>query len=144
MRVVSAAGGAETVGEISEGLCVLVGITHTDRPEDAKRLADKVWNLRVMPSGDRPMELAVADTTREILVVSQFTLYGDASRGRRPSWVAAAPPEIAEPLYECFVAELRALGAHVRCGVFGASMEVELVNWGPVTLMLETGSPRAG
>jgi D-tyrosyl-tRNA(Tyr) deacylase len=122
----------ERVAEIGPGLLVLVGITHGDTEADARRLADKVRALRVFPDGDGRMNEPLGD--REVLCVSQFTLYGDTRRGNRPSYVAAAPPEVAEPLYERFC-EL--MGA--RRGVFGAMMAVELVNDGPVTLLLETG-----
>ena len=125
------------VGEIGVGLCVLVGVTHDDTDADARKLADKVWNLRVFPDADGMMNLSLADAGGETLVVSQFTLYGDTARGRRPSWVAAARPELAEPLVDVFAAALRDLGASVAAGVFGADMQVELVNDGPVTLMLE-------
>jgi len=127
----------DVVGEIGVGLCVLVGVTHDDTEADARKLADKVWNLRVFPDADGTMNLPLAETGGEALVVSQFTLYGDTARGRRPSWVGAARPEQAEPLVDAFTAALRDLGATVATGVFGADMQVELVNDGPVTLMLE-------
>ena len=127
----------DVVGEIGVGLCVLVGVTHDDTEADARKLADKVWNLRVFPDADGTMNLPLAETGGEALVVSQFTLYGDTARGRRPSWVAAARPEQAEPLVDAFAAALRDLGATVATGVFGADMQVELLNDGPVTLMLE-------
>jgi D-tyrosyl-tRNA(Tyr) deacylase len=125
------------VGEIGAGLCVLVGVTHEDDDGVARKLADKVWNLRVMADGDGVMNVPVADTGGQVLVVSQFTLYGSTERGRRPSWVDAAPPEQAEPLVRAFADALRDLGATVATGAFGADMQVELVNDGPVTLMLE-------
>jgi len=125
------------VGEIGLGLCVLVGVTHGDDEATAGRLADKVWNLRVFPDGEAPMQRSLADTGGGALVVSQFTLYGDTRRGRRPSWTAAAPPEVAEPLVDAFTAALAALGAPVASGRFGAHMAVEIVNDGPVTLLLE-------
>jgi D-aminoacyl-tRNA deacylase len=125
------------VGEIGAGLCVLVGVTHGDDEATARRLADKVWNLRVFPDGEASMQRSLADTGGGALVVSQFTLYGDTRRGRRPSWTAAAPPEVAEPLVDAFAAALAALGAPVATGRFGAHMAVELVNDGPVTLLLE-------
>ena len=127
----------EVVGAIGPGLCVLVGVTHDDDVTAATRLADKVWHLRVMADADGVMDLGVADTTGEVLVVSQFTLYGDTRKGRRPSWVAAARPEQAEPLVQAVVDALRSLGATVATGVFGADMGVELVNDGPVTVLLE-------
>jgi D-tyrosyl-tRNA(Tyr) deacylase len=117
-------------GAIGAGLLVLLGVTHDDTPEVCDRLADKIRALRVFPDAEGRMNEPVGD--REVLVVSQFTLYGDARKGNRPSYVAAAPPEIAEPLYERLRERLRAHG-----GVFGAHMDVELVNDGPVTLLLE-------
>ena len=125
------------VGAIGRGLCVLVGVTHDDDDAAASKLADKVWNLRVFPDDAGVMNVPLAEAGGEALVVSQFTLYGDTRRGRRPSWVAAAPPERAGPLVESFVAALRSLGATVATGRFGADMQLELVNDGPVTLMLE-------
>lgn len=127
----------EVVGEIGVGLIVLVGVTHDDDEAAARKLADKVWNLRVMDDDDAIMNRSVADTTGEVLVVSQFTLYGDTRKGRRPSWSAAAPPERAEPLVRSFVVALQDRGARVETGVFGAHMDVELVNHGPVTLTVE-------
>ena len=124
-------------GAIGPGLCVLVGVTHTDDEATAAKLADKVWWLRVFPDADGVMNLPFADAGGQALVVSQFTLYGDTTRGRRPSWVDAARPEDAEPLIEVFCTALRELGAMVSPGVFRADMQVELVNDGPVTLMLE-------
>ncbi|MDT4939949.1 MAG: D-aminoacyl-tRNA deacylase [Pseudonocardiales bacterium] len=122
-----------TVGAVGTGLLVLLGITHDDRPEQAQALARKVHGLRILRD-----EHSVADTPGAgVLVVSQFTLYGDARKGRRPTWAAAAPGAIAAPLVEEFVAALRALGAQVATGVFGADMRVHLVNDGPITLLLE-------
>jgi D-tyrosyl-tRNA(Tyr) deacylase len=129
--------GGSVVGEIGVGLCVLVGVTHDDDEAVARKLADKVWNLRVFPDADGTMNLPVADAGGQVLVVSQFTLYGNTERGRRPSWADAARPEQAEPLVLAFADALRALGAAVATGEFGAHMDVELVNDGPVTLMLE-------
>ena len=120
----------ERVAAIGPGLLVLLGVTHDDREATADRLADKVRALRVFPDAEGRMNEALGD--REVLCVSQFTLYGDARKGNRPSYVAAARPEHAEPLYERFCMRLRA-----QRGVFGAHMEVELVNDGPVTLLLE-------
>ncbi len=125
------------VGQISQGLVVLVGVTHSDGPATAKKLAEKIWNLRIMNDAEGVMNLSVADTTKNILVVSQFTLYGDASGGRRPSWIAAARPEMAEPLVTQLVQELALLGAYVQTGRFRTEMLVSLVNDGPVTLMVE-------
>jgi len=127
----------EVVGEIGAGLCVLVGVTHDDAAGQADKLADKIWNLRIMDDDTGVMNRSVADTTREVLVVSQFTLYGDTGAGRRPSWIAAARPEHAEPLVERVVERLRGLGAHVSTGRFRTEMAVELVNDGPVTVLLD-------
>ena len=127
----------EVVGEIGAGLCVLVGVTHDDGEAKARTMADKIWNLRVMDDADGVMNRSVADTTKAILVVSQFTLYGDTSRGRRPSWIAAARPEQAEPLVDVVVQRLRELGATVATGRFRTDMQVALVNDGPVTILLE-------
>ncbi len=117
---------------VGPGLCVLVGVTHTDSPEIARRLAAKLWSLRVLDG-----EKSCADLTAPLLVISQFTLYGDARKGRRPTWNEAAPGPVAEPLVAAVVAELRALGAHVETGVFGADMKVTLVNDGPTTLVVD-------
>lgn len=122
--------GGEQVAAIGPGLLVLVGVTATDLPKDADTLADKVRKLRIFSDADGRMNEPLGD--REVLCVSQFTLYGDVRRGNRPSYIAAARPELAKPLYERFAERLGA-----RRGVFGARMEVELVNDGPVTLMLE-------
>ncbi len=130
--------GGEVVGAIGPGLCVLVGVTHDDTEASAKRLADKLWNLRIMADAEGVMNLSIADTTRSLLVVSQFTLYGDTAKGRRPSWIAAARPEHAEPLVDAVLHELRSLGATVETGRFRTDMQVELVNDGPVTLLVET------
>ena len=127
----------EVVGEIGDGLCVFVGVTHDDDNPRARRLAEKVWQLRVLADADGVMNRSLSDTAGEALVVSQFTLYGDTRRGRRPSWIDAAPGAVAEPLVEVFCAALRELGARVATGRFGAHMEVELVNDGPVTISLE-------
>jgi D-tyrosyl-tRNA(Tyr) deacylase len=127
----------EVVGEIGAGLCVLVGVTHDDTDAHAAKLAAKVANLRVFDDDAGVMNRSLLDTGGAALVVSQFTLYGDTVRGRRPSWVAAARPEHAEPLVERFVGELGALGVAVSTGRFRADMQVALVNDGPVTLMLE-------
>ncbi|SEN40166.1 D-aminoacyl-tRNA deacylase [Nonomuraea pusilla] len=122
-----------TVGAVDEpGLLVLVGVTHTDTRAEAAKLAAKLWGLRVLDG-----EKSCSDVGAPLLVVSQFTLYGDARKGRRPTWQAAAPGPVAEPLVEAVVEELRALGARVETGVFGADMKVSLVNDGPITLILE-------
>ena len=135
--------GGEVVGSIGPGLCVLVGVTHDDTEADATKLASKLWTLRVFDDADGSMNLAAEDLAAEdigaeILVVSQFTLYGDVRKGRRPSWIGAARPEQAEPLVERVVEELRVLGATVATGRFGADMAVSLTNDGPVTLLVET------
>jgi D-tyrosyl-tRNA(Tyr) deacylase len=130
--------GGEVVGAIGPGLCVLVGVTHDDDGARADKLARKLWELRVFPDDDGVMNRSVAEASGALLVVSQFTLYGDTRRGRRPSWVDAARPEHAEPLVEAVVAGLRGRGADVATGRFRADMQVELVNDGPVTLLLET------
>ena len=125
------------VGEIGPGLCVLVGVTHDDDPAAARRLAEKLWHLRVFDDDRGVMNVSAAESARPVLVVSQFTLYGDTRKGRRPSWVAAARPEEAEPLVAEVAAALRELGAEVATGRFGAHMQLHLVNDGPVTLVVE-------
>jgi D-tyrosyl-tRNA(Tyr) deacylase len=122
----------EVVGAIGLGLCVLVGVTHDDSLAVAEKLAAKVAQLRIFEG-----ETSLLDVGGAALVVSQFTLYGDTSRGRRPSWTAAARPEVAAPLVDAFADAFSALGVHVETGRFGADMEVALVNDGPVTLLLE-------
>jgi D-tyrosyl-tRNA(Tyr) deacylase len=128
---------AEITGEIGAGILALVGVTHTDTPSQAARLADKIWNLRIFDDADGVMNRSVADTTGAVLVVSQFTLYGDTRKGRRPGYSDAARPEVAEPLVDAVVAELRSFGATVATGHFRADMAVELVNDGPITLSIE-------
>ncbi len=135
--IVVGSDGDTVVGTIGQGLCVFVGVTHDDTAEQARKLADKVWNLRVMDDEAGVMNRSVADTTREVLVVSQFTLYGDTNGGRRPSWIAAARPEHAEPLVDTLVAHLRTLGAAVATGRFRTEMLVHIDNDGPVTVMIE-------
>jgi len=138
-RVASASvtvAGAE-VGRIGAGLLVLVGVTHADTDADARWLAGKVAGLRVLRDGDRD-EAAASSIGAPVLVVSQFTLYGDVTSGRRPGWSAAAPGQLAEPLVAAFCAELRMLGLPVQTGRFGAVMAVESVNDGPLTLLVET------
>ena len=141
-RVTSAsvAVGDDVVGAIDDGLVVLVGVTHTDDATVAAKLADKVWNVRLFGDDAGVMNLSAAQRGHALLVVSQFTLYADTRRGRRPSWVAAAPPEVAAPLVDAFVRALRERGARVETGIFGADMRVALVNDGPVTVMLEVPS----
>jgi D-tyrosyl-tRNA(Tyr) deacylase len=124
-----------TVGAIEpdgQGLLALVGVTHTDDTDNAQRLAEKLWQLRILDD-----ERSAADVDAPILVVSQFTLYAGTVKGRRPSWNAAAPAAVAEPLVAAFAEALRRLGAQVETGVFGAHMKVRLINDGPVTLLLE-------
>jgi len=127
----------EVVGAIGAGLCVLLGVTHNDDEATVATIARKIWELRIMADADGVMNLSVGDTTRAVLVISQFTLYGDTRKGRRPSWIDAARPEVAAPLVDAVVAALRELGATVATGRFGADMQVELTNDGPVTLLLE-------
>lgn len=124
----------EVVGALSSpGLVLLVGITHDDTVETGARLARKLWGLRILEG-----EVSASDVQAPILAVSQFTLYADTRKGRRPSWSRAAPPAVSEPLFDAFVDSLRGLGAHVETGRFGAMMEVELVNDGPVTILLDS------
>jgi D-tyrosyl-tRNA(Tyr) deacylase len=130
--------GGEVVGRLDRpGLVVLVGVTHDDGPAEVAWLARKVWDVRVLRD-----EQSASDVGAPLLVISQFTLYGDARKGRRPTWAAAAPGPVSEPLYDAFCAELERLGASVERGVFGADMAVSLVNDGPVTLLLETPPTR--
>jgi D-tyrosyl-tRNA(Tyr) deacylase len=124
-------------GAIERGFCLLVGFTHTDTIDQVRWMAEKVVGLRVFQDAEDKMNLALADIGGAILVVSQFTLYGNAEKGRRPSFIDAARPEIAIPLYQSFIAELRGKGVRVETGEFGAMMDVELVNDGPVTLVLD-------
>ena len=124
-------------GQIGCGFCALVGFTHTDTAVEVAWMGEKVSGLRLFSDPAGKMNLRLADVGGEVLVVSQFTLYGDAEKGRRPSFIAAARPEVAIPLYEQFIAALRARGLTVATGEFGADMQVELVNDGPVTLLLE-------
>lgn len=132
----------ERVGEIGAGLCVLVGATHDDTERTADQLAEKVWHLRILDDADGVMNVSLASRhdaggPAELLVVSQFTLYGNTDKGRRPSWIDAARPEHAEPLVDRVVARLRELGATVATGRFRTEMRVEIVNDGPVTLLVE-------
>ena len=123
-----------TVGSVEgPGLLALVGVTHDDTVDDARRLAEKTWKLRILPD-----EKSASDLDAPILAVSQFTLYADTRKGRRPSWNRAAPGPVSEPLVDAYVAALRELGATVETGKFGAHMHVHLVNDGPVTILLDT------
>jgi D-aminoacyl-tRNA deacylase len=133
--------GGRLVGEIARGLVLLVGFCRSDREETLRWMAEKVTGLRVFGDAQGRMNLSLDEVGGELLVVSQFTLYGDARKGRRPSFVEAAEPAIAIPLYERFVEMLRAGGRRVATGEFGASMQVELANDGPVTLILEREAP---
>jgi D-aminoacyl-tRNA deacylase len=134
---VSVDGRTQETGRIGAGLLVLVGATHDDEGQQAHRLADKLWHLRCFDDDQGRMNRSAADLGAGILVVSQFTLYGDTAKGRRPSYVAAAAPEHAEGLVDEVVARLAQLGANVATGRFGAHMDVHLVGDGPVTLLLE-------
>lgn len=127
----------EEVGRIGPGLCALIGVTHTDEPAGALRLAERIWGLRIFEDRDGLSNLSAADVGAAVLVVSQFTLYADLRRGRRPSFVDAARPEAAEPLVRGVVDRLRELGAEVATGRFGAEMQLALVNDGPFTVMVE-------
>lgn len=137
VTVIGDDGSSEVAGVIGPGLCVLVGVTHTDTVEVATKLAERLWHLRVFDDDAGVMNRSAADVGAELLIVSQFTLYGDTSAGRRPSWIAAARPEHAEPLVDAVVERLRSLGARVATGRFRTSMQVALVNDGPVTLLLD-------
>ena len=127
----------EVVGAIGAGLLVLVGVTHEDGPAEATRLAAKVAKLRLLDDSDGVMNRSVLDEGASVLVVSQFTLYGDTAKGNRPSWLAASPPEHAEPLIDQLVADLRDLGVTVATGRFRAEMAVALVNDGPATVIID-------
>ena len=126
-----------TIAAIGPGLCVLLAVTHDDDAERARRMAEKLWHLRILADDAGVMNRSASEKGALILEVSQFTLYGDTARGRRPSWIAAVRPEQAEPLVEAVVDELRALGASVTTGRFGADMQLALVNDGPVTLIID-------
>jgi D-tyrosyl-tRNA(Tyr) deacylase len=126
------------VGQIGPGLVVLLGVTHEDTEQDARYLAEKIAGLRIFEDAEGKMNLSVRDVGGEVLSVSQFTLYGDVRKGKRPNFMAAARPETAEPLYETFNRLLREQGLNVETGVFGAMMDVQLTNWGPVTLIIDS------
>jgi D-tyrosyl-tRNA(Tyr) deacylase len=128
----------EVFGRIDRGLLILLGITHKDTSAEARWLAEKIVGLRIFNDAEGKMNLGLTDVGGSTLVVSQFTLYGDAQKGRRPSFIAAARPEEAVPLYEAFINGIKAIGVPVQTGRFGAMMDVELVNEGPVTLILDT------
>lgn len=127
----------DVVGAIGPGLCVLVGITHDDTEALARKLAERLWKLRIFADNEDKMNLSVADCGGALLIISQFTLYGDARKGNRPSYIDAARPEVAAPLIDVVVEHLRSLGAEVATGRFGADMQVDLLNDGPVTISLE-------
>ncbi|MGQ7277984.1 MULTISPECIES: D-aminoacyl-tRNA deacylase [Brevibacillus] len=137
-REASVTVGGEIVGQIEHGLVLLVGITHEDTEKDVEFVADKIAHLRIFEDSEGKMNHSVLEREGQILSVSQFTLYGDCRKGRRPNFMAAARPEQAEPLYELFNAKLREKGLRVETGRFGAMMEVRLVNDGPVTLIVES------
>jgi D-tyrosyl-tRNA(Tyr) deacylase len=142
VATIDGSGAAEVTGSIGPGLCVLVGVTHDDDQAIVARLADKLLNLRIFVDDDGLMNLSLADrlgagAEAAVLVVSQFTLYGDTSRGRRPSWIDAARPEVAEPLIDQLVEQLCSLGLEVATGRFRTQMAVDLVNDGPVTLIID-------
>jgi D-aminoacyl-tRNA deacylase len=128
----------ETVGEIRRGLLVLLGVAKSDTAEQARWLADKIVSLRIFNDAEEKMNLDLAEVDGAVLVVSQFTLFGDCSKGRRPSFIDAAPPETAIPLYEAFINAIKAHGIPTATGRFGAMMQVELINDGPVTLILDS------
>ena len=125
------------VGQIDKGFCILLGITHTDTNKEADWLAHKIAGLRIFEDEAGKLNLSLKDVGGDLLIVSQFTLYGDTAKGRRPSFIAAARPEQSEPLYEYFVSQLRTAGFRVATGVFGAHMDVKIHNDGPATMMLE-------
>jgi D-tyrosyl-tRNA(Tyr) deacylase len=130
----------DLVSEIGHGLLVLLGVHQSDGPAQAAHVADKLANLRIFPDAEGQMNRSVLDVGGEVLVVSQFTLYGDTKKGRRPSFVEAARPDVAEPLVERVIEEVRAAGIQTAAGVFGAHMDVELTNDGPVTVLIDTVS----
>lgn len=131
--------GGEEYSSIGEGILVLLGVTHDDLPEDVEWLVKKVFNLRIFPDGDGVMNRSIAETGGEIMVVSQFTLHASTKKGNRPSYIRAASPPVAIPLYEEFIRHMRALtGKEVATGSFGAMMDIELVNSGPVTIIIDT------
>jgi D-aminoacyl-tRNA deacylase len=128
----------DTVGDIGSGLVVLLGIAHSDTPAQAQWLAEKIAGLRIFKDAEGKMNRDLVEVSGATLIVSQFTLYGDCRKGRRPSFIGAAAPELAEPLCEAFVTAVRAQGVPTAAGRFGAMMQVELVNDGPVTLVIDT------
>ncbi|MBJ6362975.1 D-aminoacyl-tRNA deacylase [Paenibacillus sp. GCM10012307] len=137
-KTASVAVDGEIVGQIDQGLVLLVGVTHEDTDADARWLADKIAGLRIFEDEQGKMNLSIADIGGQVLSISQFTLYGDCRKGRRPNFMNAARPELAEPLYETFNSMLREAGLPVATGRFGSMMDVSLTNWGPVTLILDS------
>lgn len=144
VRSASVSVGGETVGAVGRGLLILLAVAREDTTAEADWLADKLVNLRLFADGAGKMNLSLLDVSGAALVVSQFTLYGDCSKGRRPSFVRSASPELAVPLYEHFVGALRAFGVRAETGRFGADMQVELVNDGPVTVIVDREANTAG
>ncbi|MBD3369801.1 D-tyrosyl-tRNA(Tyr) deacylase [Candidatus Fermentibacteria bacterium] len=140
----SVGGDGESLGSIGRGLLVLAGFRERDDEEELRWMAGKIVNLRIFPDSGQNMNLSLLDVDGQLLVVSQFTLHASCRKGRRPSFVKAAPPSQAETLYDIFLQELRGFGVEVESGRFGAMMEVELVNSGPVTIMVESPSERSG
>lgn len=138
VKTASVAVDGKTVGQIGEGFLILLGVTHDDTDVQCRKLADKLCSLRIFDDEEGKINLSLDDVGGEILVVSQFTLYGSCRKGRRPEFLSAARPEVAIPLYEKFVGLCRAKGYRVETGIFGASMEVESVNNGPFTLFVDT------
>lgn len=132
---VSVAG--EIVGEINQGLLILLGITHDDTKDQSDWLVNKIINMRIFSDSEDKLNLSVKDIAGSILLISQFTLYAEAEKGNRPSFTSAARPEIAKPLYEYFIDKLKANDIPVESGIFGADMQVELINDGPITIILE-------
>lgn len=130
--------GGMTIGQIGKGFLILLGVTHTDTEAEGAKLADKIVGLRIFEDGEGKLNRSLEDVGGSLLVVSQFTLYGNCKKGRRPDFLSAARPDVAVPLYEAFVARCRARGFHVETGEFGADMDVCSVNDGPVTLILDT------
>ena len=128
----------KVISEIHKGLLVFLGVAQEDTPTDVDYMANKIANLRIFEDDEGLMNLSILDVAGEALVVSQFTLYGDCRKGRRPSFIAAARPEKADPLYQAFMDEISRLGVSVKAGVFQAMMEVELINDGPVTILLDS------
>lgn len=128
----------KVIGEIGQGLMVLLGVTHTDGEKEMNWLVSKIKDLRIFEDAEGKMNLGLEDIKGELLIISQFTLYGNCIKGRRPGFTDAARPELAEPLYEKFVEKCRSFGIKTECGEFGADMKVELLNDGPVTLIIDT------